>query len=626
MTLHPVVERVTARIAARSRSLRGDYLARMDAARDAGPARRLLSCGNLAHGFAAAGADKPMLRAGAGGNIGIVTAYNDMLSAHQPMEHYPTLIRMAARNAGGSAQVAGGVPAMCDGVTQGRAGMELSLFSRDAIALATAVSLSHEMFDAVLCLGVCDKIVPGLLMGALSFGHLPVLFVPAGPMPSGLPNSEKAAVRKRFALGQASREELLEAEAASYHSPGTCTFYGTANSNQVLMEVMGLHMPGSAFVPPNTPLRDALTVAATEQALRITALGDGYRPLGRTIDEKAIVNAMVGLAATGGSTNHALHLVAIARAAGHLVDWDDLDELSRATPLLARVYPNGSADVNHFQAAGGPGLVIRELLGAGLLHPDIACVHGGDLHAQAMEPWLDGVALRWRPPPAQSMDTGVLRGVDAPFDQEGGLRRLQGNLGRAVVKISAVAPELRRIEAPARVFGSQDEVLAAFKDEHLTGDFVAVVRFQGPRANGMPELHKLTPTLAALQDRGQRVALLTDGRMSGASGTVLAAIHVTPEAADSGPLARVREGDPIRIDAEAGTMDALVPPADWNARAVATPALAANRSGHGRELFALMRLQVGPAEQGACSLFLDEGASTDARSPAAGAPRTGVDP
>ncbi|MBK6332301.1 MAG: phosphogluconate dehydratase [Thermomonas sp.] len=571
--LHPVVERVTARIAERSRRLRGDYLARMDAARLDGPARRELGCGNIAHAFAAAGADKAQLRNGSGGNLGIVTAYNDMLSAHQPLEQYPALVRMAARNAGGSAQVAGGVPAMCDGVTQGRAGMELSLFSRDVIAMATAISLSHAMFDGALLLGVCDKIVPGLLIGALSFGHLPVIFVPAGPMPSGIPNRQKAEVRQRYALGKASREELLDAEAASYHAPGTCTFYGTANSNQMLMEVMGLHLPGSAFVAPNTPLRDALTVAAAEQALRITALGEDYRPLAQTVNEKAIVNAMVGLAATGGSTNHALHLVAIARAAGILIDWDDLDELSRATPLLARVYPNGGADVNHFHAAGGLGFVIRELLDAGLLHEDIACVHGGDLHRQALEPFLDGVTLRWREPPARSLDASVLRGVAAPFDSEGGLRRLQGNLGRAtVVKISAVAPQYRRIEAPARIFESQDALLAAFKAGTLTGDFVAVVRGQGPRANGMPELHKLTPTLAALQDRGQRVALLTDGRMSGASGKVLAAIHVTPEAACGGALAKLRDGDLVRIDAEAGSMDVLVDAAEW-LRARAVPAL-----------------------------------------------------
>lgn len=604
MSLHPTVERVTARIIERSRGPRGDYLARMDAARDAAaPARTRLSCGNLAHGFAASGADKPALRSGRGGNIGIVTAYNDMLSAHQPMEQYPALIRAAARAAGGSAQVAGGVPAMCDGVTQGRAGMELSLFSRDTIALSTAVSLSHDMFDAALLMGVCDKIVPGLLIGALSFGHLPVLFVPAGPMTSGLPNKEKAAVRQRYAEGKASRDELLEAESASYHGAGTCTFYGTANSNQMLVEVMGLHMPGTAFVNPGTPLRDALTVAATERALQITALGEDYTPLAHTIDEKAIVNAMVGLAATGGSTNHAIHLVAIARAAGVVIDWDDLDELSRATPLLARIYPNGGADVNHFHAAGGLGFAIRELIHAGLLHPDIRCVHGGDLRQQAMEPWLDDLTLRWREPPAQSLDRDVLRPVAEPFDADGGLRRLQGNLGRAVVKISAVAPELRSITAPARVFQSQDALLAAFDAGQLIGDFVAVVRGQGPRANGMPELHKLTPALSVMQDRGQRVALLTDGRMSGASGRVLAAIHVSPEALDAGAIGKLRDGDMISIDAENGTLDALVQDSQWSEREACTDLDAGSQHGTGRELFGLMRAHVGTAEQGACSLF-----------------------
>ena len=603
MALNPTVARVTARIAERSRTTRADYLRRMDAAADVGPARMQLACGNLAHGFAASGVDKPALRGGHAGNIGIVTAYNDMLSAHQPLEQYPSLVRAAARAAGGSAQVAGGVPAMCDGVTQGRAGMELSLFSRDTIALATAVALSHDMFDAALLMGVCDKIVPGLLIGALSFGHLPVIFVPAGPMTSGLPNREKAAVRQRFAEGKASREELLDAESRSYHGPGTCTFYGTANSNQMLMEVMGLHMPGSAFVNPGTPLRDALTVAATGQALRITALGDRYLPLARTVDEKAIVNAMVGLAATGGSTNHAIHLVAIARAAGVMIDWDDLDELSRATPLLTRIYPNGSADVNHFHAAGGMGFTIRELLDAGLLHPDIRCVHGGDLYQQAHEPYLDDLALRWRDPPASSLDPDVLRGTALPFDSEGGLRRLQGNLGRAVVKISAVAPEHRAITAPARVFESQDDVLVAFKAGQLAGDFVAVVRGQGPRANGMPELHKLTPTLGLMQDRGQRVALLTDGRMSGASGKVLAAIHVTPEAADAGLIACVRDGDVIHLDAEAGALELRVDPSELQSRAPVCPSRRDAQVGVGRELFGLMRANAGTAEQGACSLF-----------------------
>ena len=605
MSLHPVVERVTERIRERSRDSRRDYLERIEAARERSPARGRLSCGNLAHGFAASGDDKPMLRGKRGPNIGIVTAYNDMLSAHQPFRNYPELIRMAARNAGGSAQVAGGVPAMCDGVTQGRAGMELSLFSRDVIAMATAVALSHEMFDAALLLGVCDKIVPGLLIGALSFGHLPVILVPAGPMPSGLPNKQKAQVRQAYAEGKASEDELLDAESASYHSPGTCTFYGTANSNQMMMEMMGLHMPGTAFVPPNTPLRDALTVASTEQACRITGLGDDYRPIGHTVDEKAIVNAMVGLAATGGSTNHAIHLVAIARAAGIRIDWNDLDELSRATPLLTRIYPNGSADVNHFAEAGGLPFVIRELLSGGLLHPDIRCVHGGDLHDQARQPVLDGTTLRWDTPPDTSGDSDVLRTLSQPFDAEGGLRKLEGNLGRAIVKVSAVAPELRSIEAPARIFESQDALLAAFKADELQGDFVAVVRGQGPRANGMPELHKLTPTLSALQSRGQRVALLTDGRMSGASGTVLAAIHLTPEAACGGGIAKLREGDRIRIDSEAGEVVALVDAGEWNAREVLMPDLASNRHGVGRELFGLMRANAASAEDGGGALFVE---------------------
>jgi phosphogluconate dehydratase len=605
MSLHPTLERVTARIVERSRPTRSAYLARIDAVRGEGPARARLSCGNLAHAFAASGTDKPQLAGPRGANLGIITAFNDMLSAHQPLEHYPALIKMAARNIGATAQVAGGVPAMCDGVTQGRTGMELSLFSRDVIAMGTAVALSHEMFDAALLLGVCDKIVPGLLMGALAFGHLPVILVPAGPMTSGLPNAEKARVRQAYAEGKATREELLAAESASYHGPGTCTFYGTANSNQMLLEVMGLHLPGTAFVNPNTPLRDALTIAAAEQACRITHLGDDYRPIGRTIDEKAIVNAMAGLAATGGSTNHAIHLVAIARAAGIVIDWNDLDAISRVVPLLARVYPNGQADVNHFHAAGGLGYVINELLDAGLMHADIACVHGGDLRRQALEPWLDDGRLAWRAAPVATRDAGVLRGVAEPFDREGGLRLVEGRLGRAVVKVSAVKPEHRRIEAPARVFTSQDALLAAFKAGELSGDFVAVIVGQGPRANGMPELHKLTPTLGVLQDRGQRVALVTDGRMSGASGKVLAAIHVSPEAACGGALARVRDGDRVVVCADSGRLDVDVDEATWAARAPVTPDLAANRHGVGRELFGLMRAHVTSAEEGASALFVD---------------------
>ncbi|MFU8821911.1 MAG: phosphogluconate dehydratase [Gammaproteobacteria bacterium] len=605
MSIHPIIEAVTARIAERSRDSRAAYLAHIDAACGKGPARGTISCGNLAHGFAASGEDKPTLRGLRRPNLGIVTAFNDMLSAHQPLERYPALIKLAARSAGCTAQVAGGVPAMCDGVTQGQPGMELSLFSRDTIALATAISLSHDMFDAAVMLGVCDKIVPGLLIGALSFGHLPVILIPAGPMPSGIPNREKARIRKLYAEGKASREALLDAESQSYHGPGTCTFYGTANSNQMLMEVMGLHMPGTAFVNPNTPLRDALTAAAAERACAITALGEHYTPIGHTIDEKAIVNGMVGLAATGGSTNHAIHLVAIARAAGVLIDWSDLDEISRVTPLLTRIYPNGSADVNHFHAAGGMGFLVRELLDAGRLHPDIRCVHGGDLYHQAREPWLDGHRLEWRDSPRSSLDSEVLRPVSAPFAPEGGMRLLQGNLGRAVVKVSAVAPEHQAIRAPARVFDSQDALLEAFKAGALTGDFVAVIRGQGPRANGMPELHKLTPTLSLLQDRGQRVALLTDGRMSGASGTVLAAIHVVPEAADDGAIGRLLDGDPVVIDAECGELSVGLDAGTLAARTAAPLELDGHRIGFGRELFGVLRSNAGTAEQGACALFGD---------------------
>jgi len=481
--------------------------------------RSRLSCGNLAHGFAAAvPADKDALKQLRWPNLAIVTAYNDMLSAHQPFEGYPGLIRIAAREAGATAQVAGGVPAMCDGVTQGQTGMELSLFSRDVIAMSTGIALSHGMFDATLCLGVCDKIVPGLLIGALAFGHLPTIFVPAGPMPSGMANKDKARIRQLFAEGKVGREALLESECASYHSAGTCTFYGTANSNQMLMEVMGLHLPGSAFVPPNTPLRDALTAAAARRAARITALGKEYVPLARVVDERAIVNAIVGLLATGGATNNTLHLVAIARAAGIAIDWDAFSELSDVVPLLARIYPNGSADVNHFHAAGGMGFLVRELLKGGLMHSDVQTIAGLGLEAYAQEPWLSPEGLAWRAAPAKSGDTGVLRPVDDPFSADGGLKLLRGNLGRSVIKVSAVSSEHRVVEAPARVFDSQDEVIKAFKAGELTRDVVVVVRYQGPRANGMPELHKLSPALGVLQDRGHAVDLVTDGRMSGASG------------------------------------------------------------------------------------------------------------
>ncbi|MBX6767691.1 MAG: phosphogluconate dehydratase, partial [Actinomadura rubrobrunea] len=530
-TPHPVVARVTRRIAERSAERRAAYLRRIAEARAAGPARAALGCANLAHGFAACGPlEKLRLRGDAAPNIAIVSAYNDMLSAHQPLKDYPDRIKAAVAEAGGTAQFAGGVPAMCDGITQGRAGMELSLFSRDVVAMATAVALSHDMFDGALLLGTCDKIVPGLVIGALSFGHLPVILVPAGPMPSGLPNAEKAKVRKRYAAGEIGRDELLEAEAKSYHSPGTCTFYGTANSNQLLMEAMGLHLPGASFVPPGTDLRDALTDAAARRVLELTALkgDDAYTPIGEMLDERAFVNGVVALLATGGSTNHTLHLVAMAAAAGIELTWDDFDELSAVTPLLTRLYPNGTADVNHFHAAGGTAFLIGELLDAGLLHEDARTVAGGTLAAYRKAPKLTPDGLVWEPGPDASADTSVLRPVDEPFDTQGGLRTVRGNLGRAVIKVSAVKPEHRAVEAPARVFGSQEELHRAFAAGELDRDVVVVVRYQGPRANGMPELHRLTPPLSVLQDRGHRVALVTDGRMSGASRTVPAAIHLSP--------------------------------------------------------------------------------------------------
>jgi phosphogluconate dehydratase len=601
MPLNPVVAAITARITSRSAASRSAYLARIDRARDAGTARGRLGCTNLAHAFAASGADdKPSLRAARWPNLGIVSAYNDMLSAHQPLERYPAIIKAAAREAFAVAQFAGGVPAMCDGVTQGEPGMELSLFSRDVIAMSTAIALSHNTFDAALMLGVCDKIVPGLVIGALSFGHLPVIFVPAGPMTSGVSNDDKAKVRQLFAQGKVGREALLESEAGSYHGPGTCTFYGTANSNQMLMEVMGLHLPGAAFVNPNTPLREALTAAAAKRVAAITALGGAYSPMAEMIDARAIVNAIVGLNATGGSTNHTIHLIAMARAAGIIIDWDDFSDLSAVVPLLARIYPNGKADVNHFHAAGGMGFLIRELLDAGLMHRDVKTVAGRDLGAYAEEPGLDDEGrLVWRPAPQQSGDDTVLRPAAHPFSADGGLRRLTGNLGRAVIKVSAVKPEYRVIEAPALVFDSQEAVQAAFKRGELKRDFVAVVRYQGPRANGMPELHKLTPPLGILQDEGFRVALVTDGRMSGASGKVPAAIHVSPECLADGPLAKVRDGDVIRLDAEAGTLEVRVDAAEWAARTHDVPDLSGNDSGCGRELFAAARAGVGSAETGA---------------------------
>ena len=595
--LNPVVEAVTARIVERSAPTRAAYLELMDRQRDHGTNRPNLSCGNLAHGFAASGEDKATIRQGAAMNIGIVTAYNDMLSAHQPYGRYPEAIKIAAREVGATAQVAGGVPAMCDGVTQGQAGMDLSLFSRDTIALSTAVALSHAMFEGVAMLGICDKIVPGLLIGALRFGHLPAILIPGGPMPSGLANKEKQRVRQLYAEGKVGKDELLEAEAASYHDAGTCTFYGTANSNQMMMEVMGLHMPGAAFVNPGTKLRGELTRAAVHRLAMIGWQGDDYRPLGRCVDEKAIVNACVGLLATGGSTNHAIHLPAIARAAGIVIDWADFDALSAAVPLIARVYPNGSGDVNDFHHAGGIGFVIRELLDAGLLHRDIMTVGRADLTGYGETPVLVDDALMWEPA-GTTRDEAMLRPVAAPFAPDGGMRLLQGNLGRCIIKTSAVAEERWIVEAPCAVFQTQDDVLRAFKAGELERDVVVVVRFQGPQANGMPELHKLTPALGVLQDRGFRVALVTDGRMSGASGKVPAAIHVTPEAIDGGPLALLQDGDIVRVDAVEGTLSTT---ADLDARTPApTPA---EPVGTGRELFAFMRHGSDGAEAGASAML-----------------------
>ncbi|NNL53549.1 MAG: phosphogluconate dehydratase, partial [Woeseia sp.] len=563
-------------------------------------ARTTLSCSNLAHGMAACGGgDKNILAGDKVPNIAIVSAYNDMLSAHQPLETFPALIKRAASELGAIAQFAGGVPAMCDGVTQGQDGMDLSLFSRDVIALSTAVALSHNMFDAALCLGVCDKIVPGLLIGALSFGHLPVAFVPAGPMVSGLPNKEKARIREEYAAGRIGRAELLDAESASYHGPGTCTFYGTANSNQMMMEFLGLQLPGGSFVNPNTPLRDALTAEAVRTVLGLTDLGENYLPIAEIVDESAIVNAIVGLLATGGSTNHTLHLVAIAAAAGIKIDWTDFAELSSAVPLLAHVYPNGLADVNHFHAAGGLGFVMRELLDAGLLNEDVSTIKGRGLRNFCVEPFVSGSAVSFRETPAESLDRDIVRPVADPFDNEGGLRTVDGNLGRAVVKVSAVDKAHYHIKAPARVFLSQDAFTEAFKNEQLTGDFVAVLPFQGAKANGMPELHKLTPYLGVLQNRGQRVALLTDGRMSGASGKVLAAIQITPEAACGGEIARIRDGDIIEIDADKGRLAVAAAADEWQARDPLAPDLAPNHNGMGRELFASFRHAVNGAEQGA---------------------------
>jgi phosphogluconate dehydratase len=601
MALRSELEQVTARIRQRSRTVRADYTGRVARAHDKSPHRATLSCGNLAHVTAACSAhEKQALATGRAGNIGIVTAYNDMLSAHQPFERFPDLIKQAARAAGGTAQVAGGVPAMCDGVTQGQPGMELSLFSRDVIALAAAVALSHNAFDAAVYLGVCDKIVPGLVIAAATFGHLPAVFLPAGPMTSGMPNDEKSQVRQRYAVGACEREELLAAEMKSYHGPGTCTFYGTANSNQMLMEFMGLHLPGASFVNPNTPLRDALTRAGAKRALEITALGNEYTPTAEVLDERAFVNGIVGLHATGGSTNLAIHLIAMARAAGVVLELEDFATLSEITPLMARVYPNGSADVNHFHAAGGLGFMIGDLLEAGLLHESVRTVAGDGLRRYAQEPKLDAAGdLYWTDVTRKSLDSKILRPAADPFQPTGGLKHLTGNLGSAIIKASAVKPAQQLIEAPVQVFASQDELQAAFKAGKLDRDVVCVVRFQGPTANGMPELHGLTPPLGVLQDRGFKVALVTDGRMSGASGKVPAAIHVSPEAARGGPIAKLRDGDVIRLDAMAGRLDVLVDAAAWAARTPETMDLAANAHGLGRELFAAFRLNVGSAETGA---------------------------
>ncbi|MBU6393966.1 MAG: phosphogluconate dehydratase [Sphingomonadales bacterium] len=601
MALNPVVAKVTDRIIARSARTRAAYLDLIARARDAGVNRDVLSCGNLAHGFAAAGEDKIALRTGKSTNIGIITAYNDMLSAHQPYGRYPEQIKVFAREVGATAQVAGGVPAMCDGVTQGQASMELSLFSRDNIAMGAAVGLSHGMYEAALLLGICDKIVPGLLIGSLRFGHLPTILVPAGQMATGLANKEKQRIRQLYAEGKVGREELLASESASYHSAGTCTFYGTANSNQMMMEMMGLHMPGASFVQPGTKLRQELTRAAVHRVSQITWDGDDYRPLGHCVDEKAIVNAIVGLLATGGSTNHVIHLPAIARAAGVQIDWDDMDELSRAVPLIASIYPNGSGDVNGFADAGGMPFVIRELVEAGLAHGDILTVYGTSLLEGAQQPVLEGDALRWDPAPRESLNPAMLRPVAEPFQNEGGLRLLQGNLGRGTIKVSAVDRSRWTIEAPCRVFSDQNDVLKAFKAGELERDVVVVVRLQGPAANGMPELHKLTPSLGVLQDRGFRVALVTDGRMSGASGKVPAAIHVSPEAKKGGALALLRDGDLVRVCAETGELAALVDAADWAAR---TPAEAPEEAiGVGRELFAMMRHFADPAERGGSAML-----------------------
>ncbi|MFT6425351.1 MAG: phosphogluconate dehydratase [Celeribacter sp.] len=601
MSLNAQIKAVTDRITERSRPTRDAYLERMAAAADAGPVRAHLTCGNQAHAYAAMGQDKDALVAERSANLGIITAYNDMLSAHKPYEHYPDIIRDAARSVGATAQVAGGVPAMCDGVTQGQPGMELSLFSRDVIALSASVGLSHNCFDAAVYFGICDKIVPGLVMAAATYGHIPSVFIPAGPMTSGIPNDEKARVRQQFATGEIGREELMKAEMASYHGSGTCTFYGTANTNQMLMEVMGLHLPGASFVNPGTELRDALTTAAAKRALEITNLGNDFRPTSQILDEKAFVNGLVGLMATGGSTNLVLHLPAMARAAGIILDLQDFSDLSEAVPLMAKVYPNGLADVNHFHAAGGLGYMIGQLLENGLLHEDVKTIAGDGLSLYTKDPKIKNGELVFEDGSKETLNDRILRPVSDAFQKTGGLKELKGNLGRGVMKVSAVAPERRIVEARVRIFHDQRDVKPAFNNGEFTEDTVVVVRFQGPRANGMPELHSLTPTLSILQDRGLKVALVTDGRMSGASGKVPACIHVSPEAANGGPIAKLRDGDLVRVDAEAGTLEVLE--ADFDTRDAVVADLSANSVGLGRELFEVFRQNAGNATEGAATIL-----------------------
>lgn len=601
MPLNNDIHAITSDLVERSQPTRQAYLERIEKEISRGPNRTSLSCSNLAHGFAVCGSeDKDALAGDVVPNIGIITAYNDMLSAHEPYREFPEIIKQAAKKAGAVAQVAGGVPAMCDGVTQGQAGMDLSLFSRDVIAMSAAVGLSHNMFDAAMFLGICDKIVPGLMIAALTFGHIPSIFVPAGPMPSGLPNEEKARVRQEYAKGNISRKELLKAESQSYHSPGTCTFYGTANSNQMLMEFMGLHLPGASFINPRTPLREALTKEATRQVLSITAQGNAFAPIGQIVDEKTIINAVVGLHTTGGSTNHALHLIAIARAAGIQLTLEDMSRLSETVPLLARVYPNGMADVNHFHVAGGLPYLIGELLDNGMLHDDVRTVMGEGLSAHAKEPVLDEQDnLRFSPALKEPANDKILAKFDKPFSDNGGLKVLNGGLGTAISKISAVKPEHRFVEAPAIVFHDQHDLVDAFKEGKLNKDFIAVLCYQGPRARGMPELHKIVPPLGVLQDKGFKVALVTDGRMSGASGKIPSAIHVSPEAMDGGLIAKVRDGDMLRLDPENGALEILVEIGELEKREGAHPDLSDEHSGMGRELFALMRNSAGLSSEGA---------------------------